>query len=66
MAATGNLAVQFLYCLPALHNTETQIGQQIYNKRGLTALEVTDEVFESPAPSSATMPRIGCTRSRGP
>ena len=49
MAATGNPEVQFLHCLPALHNTGTQIGQQIYDKRGLTALEVTDEVFESPA-----------------
>ena len=49
MAATGNPAVQFLHCLPALHDTDTQIGQQIYDKRGLTALEVTDEVFESKA-----------------
>jgi ornithine carbamoyltransferase len=49
MAATGNPAVQFMHCLPALHNTETQIGQEIYDKRGLTALEVTEEVFESPA-----------------
>ena len=49
MAATGNPAVRFLHCLPALHNTETHIGQQIYGQRGLTALEVTDEVFESPA-----------------
>ena len=49
MAATGNPAVRFLHCLPALHNTDTQVGQQIYGKRGLTALEVTDEVFESPA-----------------
>ena len=49
MAATGNQAVRFLHCLPALHNTQTQIGQQIYDKRGLTALEVTEEVFESPA-----------------
>jgi ornithine carbamoyltransferase len=49
MAATGNPAVQFLHCLPALHNTQTRIGQQIYDKRGLTALEVTEEVFESPA-----------------
>jgi ornithine carbamoyltransferase len=49
MAATGNPAVQFMHCLPALHNTQTQIGEQIYDKRGLTALEVTDEVFESPA-----------------
>jgi ornithine carbamoyltransferase len=49
MAATGNPAAKFMHCLPALHNTETEIGQQIYNKRGLTALEVTEEVFESPA-----------------
>jgi ornithine carbamoyltransferase len=49
MAATGNPGVRFMHCLPALHNTETRIGQQIYDRRGLTALEVTDEVFESPA-----------------
>jgi ornithine carbamoyltransferase len=49
VAATGNPAVRFMHCLPALHNTQTQIGQQIYDKRGLRALEVTDEVFESPA-----------------
>jgi hypothetical protein len=33
----------------ALHNRDTEIGQRIYAKRGLDALEVTDEVFESPA-----------------
>ncbi|HEY7145958.1 MAG TPA: ornithine carbamoyltransferase [Streptosporangiaceae bacterium] len=49
LAATGNAEVKFLHCLPALHNTQTQIGQQIYDKRGLAALEVTEEVFESPA-----------------
>jgi ornithine carbamoyltransferase len=49
MKATGNPAVKFLHCLPALHNRDTQIGQRIYDKRGLEALEVTDEVFESPA-----------------
>jgi ornithine carbamoyltransferase len=49
LAATGNPDVKFLHCLPALHNTDTRIGQQIYDKRGLTALEVTEEVFESPA-----------------
>jgi ornithine carbamoyltransferase len=48
MAATGNPAVKFLHCLPALHNRETEVGRQIYDKRGLAALEVTDEVFESP------------------
>ena len=49
MAATGNPAVKFMHCLPLLHNRGTQIGQQLYEKRGLEALEVTDEVFESPA-----------------
>src|SRR5215813_3227132 len=49
LAATGNPAVKFMHCLPALHNRETDIGQEIYSRRGLEALEVTDEVFESPA-----------------
>lgn len=49
MAATGNPDVKFMHCLPALHNRDTQIGQQIYARRGLEALEVTEEVFESPA-----------------
>jgi ornithine carbamoyltransferase len=48
MAATGNPGVKFMHCLPALHNRETEVGRQIYDKRGLEALEVTDEVFESP------------------
>ena len=49
LKATGNPAVKFLRCLPALHNRDTEIGQRIYAKRGLDALEVTNEVFESPA-----------------
>ena len=49
VAATGNPDVKFLHCLPALHNRETGTGQQIYEKRHLEALEVTEEVFESPA-----------------
>jgi ornithine carbamoyltransferase len=49
IAATGNPAVKFMHCLPALHNRDTEIGQQLYDKRGLQALEVTEEVFESPA-----------------
>jgi len=48
LAATGNPAVKFMHCLPALHNRETEVGQHVYDKRGLEALEVTDEVFESP------------------
>jgi ornithine carbamoyltransferase len=49
LKGTGNPAVKFMHCLPALHNRDTQIGQRIYDKRGLDALEVTDEVFGSPA-----------------
>jgi ornithine carbamoyltransferase len=49
LAATGNPAVKFMHCLPALHNLQTDIGQQLYERRGLEALEVTEEVFESPA-----------------
>jgi ornithine carbamoyltransferase len=47
--ATGNPAVKFLHCLPALHNRETEIGESLFAKFGLDALEVTDEVFESAA-----------------
>jgi ornithine carbamoyltransferase len=49
LAATGNPAVKFMHCLPALHNRDTTVGQRLYGKRGLEALEVTEEVFESPA-----------------
>jgi ornithine carbamoyltransferase len=44
---TGNPEVRFLHCLPSLHNRETEVGERIYQKTGLEALEVTDEVFES-------------------
>lgn len=37
----------FMHCLPAFHDLETEIGKEIYKKFGLTAMEVTDEVFES-------------------
>jgi ornithine carbamoyltransferase len=49
MALTGNPNVRFMHCLPAFHNTETTVGKEIYEKYGLAALEVTDDVFESPA-----------------
>ncbi|GAC1646472.1 MAG: ornithine carbamoyltransferase [Ktedonobacteraceae bacterium] len=49
MAMTHNPATKFLHCLPALHNTETQLGKEIHEKYGLSALEVSDEVFESTA-----------------
>ena len=49
MALTNNPNTKFMHCLPALHNTETKLGRQIYEQYGLEALEVTDEVFESKA-----------------
>jgi ornithine carbamoyltransferase len=49
MAASGNSRVRFMHCLPAFHNLETQVGREIYEKFGVDALEVTEEVFESTA-----------------
>jgi ornithine carbamoyltransferase len=43
----GNPDVKFLHCLPAFHNRETKIGEEIFRKYGLDGMEVTDEVFES-------------------
>ncbi len=39
---------RFMHCLPAFHDLNTTIGRQVYDKFGLEALEVTDEVFEGP------------------
>jgi len=47
LAASGNPAVKFMHCLPAFHDTGTTVGRDIYARTGLSALEVTDEVFES-------------------
>ena len=44
---TGNPDVKFLHCLPAFHNRETKVGEDIYKKFGLDGLEVTEDVFES-------------------
>ena len=50
MQQTGNAEVKFLHCLPAFHNAETEVGKLIAQKYGLEqGMEVTDEVFESPA-----------------
>lgn len=49
MQLTGNRNVKFLHCLPAFHNRETTIGEQVYQKFGLESMEVTEEVFESDA-----------------
>jgi ornithine carbamoyltransferase len=49
MAATGNPDVKFMHCLPAFHNADTKVGREIFDKFGMESLEVTDDVFESPA-----------------
>jgi ornithine carbamoyltransferase len=46
---TGQPNVKFLHCLPAFHNRETAVGEEIYQKFGLEAMEVTEDVFESGA-----------------
>ena len=45
---TANPNVKFLHCLPAFHNRETTIGEEIFQKYGLESMEVTEDVFESP------------------
>ena len=49
MKKTGTPNAKFLHCLPAFHNRETVIGEEIYQKFGLDGMEVTEEVFESDA-----------------
>jgi len=49
MQATENTATKFMHCLPALHNLETHLGQEIFQQFDLKELEVSDEVFESEA-----------------
>ncbi|MCP5108365.1 MAG: ornithine carbamoyltransferase subunit F, partial [bacterium] len=46
---TGNANVKFLHCLPSFHNRDTKVGEEIYQKFGIEAMEVTDDVFESEA-----------------
>ena len=49
MKSTGNPEVKFLHCLPAFHNRDTIIGEDIFKKFGLNGMEVTEDVFESEA-----------------
>jgi len=44
---SGNPKVKFMHCLPAFHNRETKVGEEIFQKTGLDGLEVTEDVFES-------------------
>jgi ornithine carbamoyltransferase len=49
MQATGNPHTKFLHCLPAFHNLATEVGKSMHIAHGIDCMEVTDEVFESPA-----------------
>jgi ornithine carbamoyltransferase len=49
MAASGNDRVRFMHCLPAFHNLETELAREIHQQFGLDSMEVTEDVFESPA-----------------
>ena len=47
--ANAGANCKFMHCLPAFHDLKTKIGKEVYDKFGLDALEVTDDVFESDA-----------------
>lgn len=49
MHKSGNPHVKFMHCLPSFHNRDTKVGEDIFQKFGVDAMEVTDEVFESTA-----------------
>ncbi len=49
MAATDNPHAKFMHCLPAFHNRDTEVGEATFQAYGIDCMEVTDEVFQSPA-----------------
>jgi ornithine carbamoyltransferase len=44
---TANPNIKFMHCLPALHNRETKLGEEIFQKYDMDGLEVTEDIFES-------------------
>ena len=49
MVRTGNPDCKFMHCLPSYHNLETKVGRDVFAKFGMDGVEVTEDVFESPA-----------------
>lgn len=49
LTKTGNPLVKVLHCLPAFHNRDTKVGEEMYQKFGLESMEITEDVFESEA-----------------
>jgi ornithine carbamoyltransferase len=49
MESTGNPSTRFMHCLPAFHGRDTKVGEEMFEAFGIAEMEVTDEVFESPA-----------------
>jgi len=47
VAKTGNPKVKFMHCLPAFHDRNTKVGEEMFQKYGMDGMEVTNEVFES-------------------
>lgn len=47
VSLTGNPAVKFMHCLPAFHDRETKVGEEMFQRFGLDGMEVTNDVFES-------------------
>lgn len=64
MDKTGNPNVKFMHCLPAFHNRETVIGENIYQRFALESMEVTEESSSRRPPSSSMKPRIEFTPSK--
>ena len=49
MEMTENASCKFMHCLPAYHNRQTKVGEEVFQKFGMDGVEVTEDVFESPA-----------------
>lgn len=47
MLSKASTTALFMHCLPAFHNRDTRVGEEVYQKYGISEMEVTDEVFES-------------------